>query len=153
MSNKVVITEKKWRSINRKLEIAEFEAWFWRNRCESLMDQQGRSSSWQWQSADAPAPIDLVDDQVNYDVTLEEERINEQLREPREFNASFSTSDGNSQATEATGRPTPTKERGTISPDTEALLRQTEAQRSAEKAQQRLAELERATREAQRSGS
>lgn len=82
---------------------------------------------------------------------LEEERINEQLRELREFNASFSTSDGNSQATEATGRPTPTKERGTISPDTEALLRQTEAQRSAEETKQRLAELEQGTREAQRS--
>ena len=81
---------------------------------------------------------------------LEEERINEQLRELREFNASFSTSDGNSQATETTGRPTPTKERGTISADTEALIRQTEAQRSAETTQQRLAELERATREAER---
>lgn len=29
MSSKVVITEKKWRSINRKLELAKFEAWFW----------------------------------------------------------------------------------------------------------------------------
>ena len=81
---------------------------------------------------------------------LEEERINEQLRELREFNASFSTSDGNSQATETTGRPTSTEERGAISADTEALIRQTEAQRSAEKAQQRLADLERATREAER---
>lgn len=72
MSSKVVITEKKWRSINRKLELAEFEAWFWRNRCESLMDQQGGASSLQWQSTDAPAPIDPVDDQADYDVDLEE---------------------------------------------------------------------------------
>lgn len=146
MSNKVVITEKKWRSINRKLEIAEFEAWFWRNRCESLMDQQGRSSSWQWQSADAPAPIDLVDDQVNYDVTLEEERINERLRSLEQ-----GLNDGRGLEEES-GRERQAKSRLT-SPDTDALIRQTEAQRSAEKAQQRLADLERATREAQRSGS
>lgn len=82
---------------------------------------------------------------------LEEERINEQLRELREFNASFSTSDGNSQATETTGRPTSTEERGAISADTEALIRQTEAQRSAEAEEQRRADNERANREAQRS--
>ncbi|MEK1296537.1 hypothetical protein HCY78_05480 [Limosilactobacillus fermentum] len=80
----------------------------------------------------------------------EEERINERLRELREFNASFSTSDGNSQATETTGRPTSTEERGAISADTEALIRQTEAQRSAEAEEQRRADNERATREAER---
>lgn len=79
MSSKVVITEKKWRSINRKLELAKFEAWFWRNRCESLMDQQGGASSWQWQSTDASAPIDPVDDQADYDVDLEEADLEEAM--------------------------------------------------------------------------
>ena len=79
MSSKVVITEKKWRSINRKLELAKFEAWFWRNRCESLMDQQGGASSWKWQSTDASAPIDPVDDQADYDVDLEEADLEEAM--------------------------------------------------------------------------
>lgn len=75
---------------------------------------------------------------------LEEERIDERLRSLEQ-----GLNDGRGLE-EASGRERQAKSRLT-SPDTEALLRQTEAQRSAETTQQRLAELERATREAQRS--
>ena len=73
---------------------------------------------------------------------LEEERIDERLRSLEQ-----GLNDGRGLE-EASGRERQAKSRLT-SPDTEALLRQTEAQRSAETTQQRLAELERATREAQ----
>lgn len=76
---------------------------------------------------------------------LEEERINERLRSLKR-----GLNDG--RRMEKSSGENRQAEHGITSPDTEALIRQTEAQRSAEKTQQRLADLERASREAERSG-
>ena len=75
---------------------------------------------------------------------LEEERIDERLRSLEQ-----GLNDGRGLE-EASGRERQAKSRLT-SPDTEALIRQTEAQRSAEAEEQRRADNERANREAQRS--
>lgn len=82
---------------------------------------------------------------------VEEEKIHDQLRKLRSFNQSFGTGNEDGTGAEETSRPASTGEPTSISADTEALIRKTEAQRSSEKAQQRYADDERTTREAERS--
>lgn len=97
----------------------------------------------QWQKIEKA--INQLKQKIAKARNLEEERINERLR-------SLKQGLNNGRRMEKSSGENRQAEHGITSPDTEALIRQTEAQRSAEKAQQRLADLERASREAERSG-
>lgn len=106
------------------------------NRIMALLIQQWRKIE---------NAINVLKEKIAKAKNLEEERINERLRSLKQ-----GLNNGRGLEEES-GRNRPAKSKPT-SPDTDALIRQTETQRSAEKAQQRLADLERATREAERSG-
>lgn len=106
------------------------------NRIMALLIQQWRKIE---------NAINVLKEKIAKAKNLEEERINERLRSLKQ-----GLNNGRGLEEES-GRNRPAKSKPT-SPDTDALIRQTETQRSAETAQQRLADLERATREAERSG-
>lgn len=106
------------------------------NRLRDLLIQQWRKIE---------KAINQLKQRIAKAKNLEEERINERLKRLKQGL-------NNGRGMEKPSGENRQAEHGLTSPDTEALIRQTEAQRSAETAQQRLAELERASREAERSG-